>query len=47
MKLERHRAIVKNVVVAITLGLAAVASWSLTSYPAPTLEAGTGVVQQG
>ena len=34
------RTLLKKIVVAVTLGLAGVASWALTDYRAPTLEAG-------
>ena len=47
MKLESRRKLVKNLVVAATLGLAAVASWSLTSQTAPSLEAAITIVQGG
>jgi hypothetical protein len=44
---QSSRAIVKNVVVAITLGVAAVATWAVTQSNAPTIEAAASVVRNG
>lgn len=38
---------VKNIIVAVTLGLAGVASWALTDYRAPTIEALVSPSQAG
>ena len=45
-----HRAtriIVKNLVVALTLGVAAVATWAVTQSSAPSIEAATSQVRAG
>jgi hypothetical protein len=39
MKKINHRLILKNIIVAITLGVAGVASWALTELRTPSLEA--------
>ena len=41
------RAIVKNVIVAITLGVAAIATWAVTQTNVPTIEASTTASQKG
>jgi hypothetical protein len=41
------RTIVKNVVVAGTIGLAAFASWAFTEYRAPAIDVAIAQVQQG
>ncbi len=41
------RTLVKNLIVAATLGLAAVASWALTDYRAPLIEASLVASQPG
>lgn len=45
--MDRTRTIIKNLVIAATLGLAGVASWALTDYRAPTIEAATALQPQG
>ena len=41
------RTIVKNAVVAATIGLAAFASWAFTEYRAPAIEVALAQAQQG
>ena len=43
-KLSRN--IIKNVVVAATIGLAAFASWSFTDFRAPTIEVASAQAQE-
>ena len=44
---QLSRNIVKNVIVAATMGLAGFASWALTDFRAPTIEAAVTQSQQG
>jgi hypothetical protein len=46
MKID-SRTVVKNVIVAVTLGLAGVASWAVTQMHTPTLEAQVTLTQAG
>ncbi|HYF18527.1 MAG TPA: hypothetical protein VEA40_11730 [Ramlibacter sp.] len=39
--------LIKNMVVAATLGLAAIATWAFTDTRPPTIEAATEVARQG
>ncbi len=41
------RTIIKNAVVAATIGLGAFASWAFTEFRAPTIEIAAGSSQQG
>jgi hypothetical protein len=43
----KSRAIVKNLVVAVTLGIAAIATWAVTQSSAPAIEAVTSQVRNG
>ncbi len=45
--MNRTRIIVKNLVIAATLGMAGFASWALTEYRAPTIEAAALQLPQG
>jgi hypothetical protein len=47
MKQSSSRIIVKNIVVAATLGVAAIAAWAVTQSNAPVIEAVTSTVQHG
>ena len=44
---QLSRTFVKNLVVAATLGLAAIATWAVTDTRAPMIEAGTQVAHRG
>lgn len=44
---QSSRSLLKNLIVTATLGLAAVASWAITDYREPTIEAAVAVVPQG
>jgi len=44
---QASRIIVKNLVVALTLGVAAVATWAVTQSSAPTIEAATSQARSG
>jgi len=44
---QLSRTLVKNMVVAATLGLAAIATWAVTDTRAPAIEAATEVTRQG
>ena len=39
--------IAKNIIIAVTLGLAAVASWAMTDFPVPSIEASISQTSQG
>jgi hypothetical protein len=44
---QLSRTIVKNIVVAATIGLAAFASWAFTEFRAPAIEIAASQSQQG
>lgn len=44
---QTSRSLLKNLIVTATLGLAAVASWAITDYREPSIEAAAAAVQQG
>ena len=44
---QLSRTIVKNVIVAATIGLAAFASWAFTDFRAPAIEVAIAQSQQG
>jgi hypothetical protein len=44
---QATRIIVKNLVVALTLGVAAVATWAVTNSNAPTIEAASVQARNG
>jgi hypothetical protein len=45
--MSRTRTIVKNLVIAATLGMAGFASWALTDYREPAIEAAITQLPQG
>ena len=44
---QTSRRLLKNLIVVTTLGLAAVASWAITDYREPTIEAAAAAAPRG